>query len=318
MDLLKLLIDKTGRFAGTPFQVGLESVIHHIEIAEKHHVKGKNENDDYLFTDVIYRTNHAFEGILKEAYLLLTGKDPINTSPYQIEKYFELNNILRPRVIFLFTNYRTQWRNPSTHDYQLFFTEQEAFLAIVNICAFISILLDQLIEKTVFDREREAFERAGEKSVSESEEYTALGLWEKVIKLLKDYCSKFPRPFDDSIKMTEMEFIGGLSAFIDYSDKRIKISREAIIDAGNQNLSPNMILSQKNEQIIVELKRASKHLPSSQTAEDQVFSYLVSSGINKGILFFTPDKPTREIQEYLVEKEMNGKLFKVMKIFPKI
>jgi hypothetical protein len=316
MDLLKLIIDKTGKFTGTQFQVGLESVIHHIEIAEKHHVRGKIENDDFLFTDVIYRTNHAFEGILKEAYSLLTGKESNKKSPYQIEKYFESNDILRPRVIFLFTNYRTQWRNPSTHDYQLFFTEQEAFLAIVNICAFISILLDQLIEKAAFDRKREEFERAGEKPVSKSDEYEALGLWEKVIRLLKNYSSKFPHPLDDSIQITEMEFLGGLSAFIDYSDKQITIYREAIIDAGNQNLRPDMILRQGNEQVILEFKKASKHLISSQTSEEQIFSYLVASGINKGILFFTPDNPMNDIQESLIEKEIGGKLFKILKIFP--
>ena len=34
-----------------------------------------DENDENFFTDVIYRTNHAFEGILKEAYQILANKN---------------------------------------------------------------------------------------------------------------------------------------------------------------------------------------------------------------------------------------------------
>ena len=138
MDLLKLIKDKCDYFSDTENFQGLESVISHIEIAERHLEMGKM-GDDYFFTDVIYRTNQAFEGSLKEAHGIFTGNKLKNVTPFKIEQYLEQNNLLKDRVLSLFTNYRTEWRNKSTHDYELYFTEQEAFLAIINICAFFNI-----------------------------------------------------------------------------------------------------------------------------------------------------------------------------------
>src|ERR1043166_495020 len=145
MDLLKEIKDKLKTRPASDEARGLESVLAHIEIAERYHLRAKKERDEHLYTDVIYRTNHAFEGILKEAYVTLEGKSGDNLSPYEIEEYLLKSNVLRGRVVDLLTNYRQHWRNPSTHDYKLFFSEQESFLAIVSVTAFVSILLDQIL-----------------------------------------------------------------------------------------------------------------------------------------------------------------------------
>jgi hypothetical protein len=201
MDLLKLIEQKVRRFAGSSHRSGLEAVVHHIEVAEKHHERAIQENNEYLFTDVIYRTNHAFEGILKEAYTVLTSQDPSSKNPYQIEKYLEKNNILRERVAALLMNYRVEWRNPSTHDYRLFFTEQEAFLAIVSICAFMNILLDQLLEKAAFEREKEEVKRIGKEPTANIEGYESLELWKSIVELLKEYSARFPYSWDPAISL---------------------------------------------------------------------------------------------------------------------
>lgn len=138
MDLLKLVKDKCNYFSDTSTIQGLRSIISHIEIAERHFEKGK-QGEDYLFTDVIYRSNQAYEGSLKEAYRVITDNQPEKLSTFQIEKYFENGTILKDRVLALFVNYRQEWRNKSTHDYTLYFSEQEAFLAIVNVYAFVTI-----------------------------------------------------------------------------------------------------------------------------------------------------------------------------------
>ena len=54
------------------------------------------------------------------------------------------------------SRYRTEWRNPSTHDYKLDFDEDEALLAIASVCAFAIVLLDQITEKLNFDRAKAA------------------------------------------------------------------------------------------------------------------------------------------------------------------
>ncbi len=81
----------------------------------------------------------------------LVGATHQEIPPFQIEKHLENEDLLKERVLNQFTNYRTEWRNKSTHDYQLFFASQEALLAIVSVSAFFNILLDQMLEKYSFD-----------------------------------------------------------------------------------------------------------------------------------------------------------------------
>jgi uncharacterized protein (DUF927 family) len=83
----------------------------------------KKEDDYRLFTDAIHRLNQAYEGSLKEAYQMLTGNKPDKMSPHEIEQSFQKDLILKERVLTFFENYRRDWRNTSTHDYKLCFSE---------------------------------------------------------------------------------------------------------------------------------------------------------------------------------------------------
>lgn len=75
MDITYQINKKINQIFKIKENIGLQSVVTHIEIAEKYLSKGIDENDENFFTDVIYRTNHAFEGILKEAYQILANKN---------------------------------------------------------------------------------------------------------------------------------------------------------------------------------------------------------------------------------------------------
>ena len=50
-----------------------------------------------------------------------------------------------------FTNYRQEWRNPSTHDYTLDFDEDEALIAFVSVTVFAIVLCDQIGGKLAYD-----------------------------------------------------------------------------------------------------------------------------------------------------------------------
>ena len=91
-----------------------------------------------------------------QAYRVLTGRDPLKVRPFDIENFFQEQGSLRPRVLEQFSNYRTDWRNPSTHDYRLDFDEDEALLAIVSVCAFAIVLIDQIAEKLSFEAAKAA------------------------------------------------------------------------------------------------------------------------------------------------------------------
>ncbi|TWB60417.1 hypothetical protein FBZ94_104642 [Bradyrhizobium sacchari] len=123
----------------------------HIDAAVKHYKRGQSEPDQTLFTDVVFRCNQAFEGSVKEAYRVLAGKDPSHIKPHKIEEFLSEADLLRKKVLDQFTRYRTEWRNPSTHDYTLDFDEDEGLMAIVSVTVFAIVLCDQIDGKLAFD-----------------------------------------------------------------------------------------------------------------------------------------------------------------------
>ncbi len=89
MNLLTLIQGKSKTLPPGCVITGIDAVVAHIERADAHWLRAKKDADDALFYfDVIYRTNQAFEGILKEAYSVLTFKDASKMNPYEIEEYF--------------------------------------------------------------------------------------------------------------------------------------------------------------------------------------------------------------------------------------
>jgi len=117
MNLVEILRSRVADLSHGDYVVGLKAVLQHIEVAESHLERGKATSEETAFTDAIYRTNQAFEGSLKEAYRVLTGKNPAKETTNKIEQYLQEQNVLRHRVLAQLTNYRREWRNPSTHDY---------------------------------------------------------------------------------------------------------------------------------------------------------------------------------------------------------
>jgi hypothetical protein len=146
VDLVKLLRDSIDRLPVGPHSAGLNAIYRHIQCAVRH-LESNDSNDPDRRTDSIYRTNQAYEGSLKEAYRVLAGKDPAGLATHQIETYLEKNQVVRPRVLTQLTRYRQDYRNPSTHDYKLDFDYDEALLAIVSVCAFAKLLLNQIANK---------------------------------------------------------------------------------------------------------------------------------------------------------------------------
>src|SRR5262249_12823128 len=134
------------------------------------------------------------------------------------------------RVLNLFTNYRQNWRNKSTHDHTLFFSEQEAFLAIVSICAFFNILLDQMLEKIAFDREKAEAEKASNLLPAD---YASMPFERQVLYLLTEVSKEIPKWASGSTIPTirEYEIIGVISGFLDFIDPSINVKSEYKINS---------------------------------------------------------------------------------------
>ncbi len=288
MDLLKIIREKCKPFASAEFYPAIEAVVHHIEIAEKHFEQAKNHGD-YLYTDVIYRTNQAFEGALKEASRVLTGKDPSRQSPDHIVKYFESNRILKERVLAQFTNYRIEWRNKATHDYQLFFTAQEALLAIVSISAFFSILLDQMLEKYAHELERQKLREQAYPLLQYVRNYRQLDFFNQCVELLKHFAKSLEDDKQLSAGIPQYELLGKLSGFISSTDPSVKISSEKMVSRGRSGIILDLLLEKEGRAIIVELKGPSTDLKRRiRHGVEQLKTSLLATGIHEGILLLLP------------------------------
>lgn len=277
MNLLEILQKRVEDLPDGDYIQGHKSVNQHIEVASRHLERGQNSSDDTAFTDAIYRTNQAFEGSLKEAYRVLTNKNPDRKTPDNIEKYLQKEKVLRPRVLSQLTNYRQNWRNPSTHDYRLDFDEDEALLAIVTVSAFAIVLIDQITERIAFEQAKKI---AIEKPVASTESQSLI---EKVSTLIEQFSVQFSETHSDVKNVREVEIIGALAGFLAANAPEITTQTEMLLES---RFRADMIISYEEEKIILEIKRGRALMP--RTINDEVLrvsNYMEVSNINQAILF---------------------------------
>jgi len=281
MNLIEILRTRVQVLPGGDHTAGLRAVLQHVEVAAAHLNRGQETQDETAFTDAIYRTNQAFEGSLKEAYRVLAGKDPNKTRPYDIELYFQQNATLRQRVLDQFTTYRTEWRNPSTHDYRLDFDEDEALLAIVSVCAFAIVLIDQIAEKLSFDKARAA---AAAHPASADQ---AASLLSRTSQLLQTFAVTGATASETTTDIREVELIGAIAGLLSAAMPKAQVSTEAVIDP-SARLRADIIVNDHRQRVLVEVKRLRPSVSQVEHALQAVTRYMDVSGIKDAIIYFYP------------------------------
>ncbi|MDQ7745794.1 hypothetical protein [Hydrogenophaga pseudoflava] len=290
MNLVDTLRKKIDVLEDGDYVPGLKAVLLHIETAFRHLSRGQETDDETAFTDAIYRTNQAFEGSVKEAYRVLAGQDPAKKRPFDIENYLEQNNIFRSRVLSQLTTYRTEWRNPSAHDYKLDFDESEAFLAIVSVSAFACLLLDQIAERIAYTRslaEAEAQKAVLEASLAQT---VNADLLIRLTDLLNQFCAIHLPSTSSSSKATESQVIGALHGFLSSAAPELAVETEARLDA-DKPFRADLLVSRGGEKVVIEIKRRLMR-QNYANAVAQVEHYLLIGGVKDGILLFLPDAPS--------------------------
>lgn len=290
MDLIATLRSKISSLEEGEYTPGLKATILHIETAFGHLSRGQKQNEETAYTDAIYRTNQAFEGSIKEAYRVLAGKDPAKQRPYDIEKYLEQKAAFCQRVLAQFTNYRTEWRNPSTHDYNLDFDESEAFLAIVSVSAFACLLFDQIAEHLSYQKAKAATDAQKGKlklSLTKASD-TLVG---RTTKLITEFSKQQQFANPSNVRTSEVQVIGALAGFLASAAPDIKVTMEPLLTVG-RHVRPDMILSIDDEQVLLEMKGSRAASKMMYNALAQVENYLMLSGIKNGILYFHSDEAT--------------------------
>lgn len=280
MNILELIREQIHHIRELSSDISLEAVLVHLERAEVFYEYGK-KGDDHFFTDVVYRTNQAFEGSLKQSYMILADKSEEQASsktPNEIENFLEENEIFNTRVLHFFQNYRREWRNKSTHDFKLFFDENEAFLAIINVSAYTQLLFNQIIVRLAFLKERQLLlEEKERQKNAESRFNEGSTLNEKIFSVIKAFSLE-----NESLrKYNELDLIGSFSAFLQSASDKLKIRTE--VKLSETNYRADMIVSFGKEKTLIELKNPVSNLSLSL---DQVVKYLEISNLKNGILWF--------------------------------
>ncbi|UPU37436.1 hypothetical protein M1B72_06940 [Geomonas paludis] len=270
--------------------VGLEAVLTHIERAECLLSFGNSSEDNHFFTDVIYRTNHAYEGILKEAYFILAEKDGSKTTPNEIEKYLLNNKVLNERVVNLLESYRRDWRNPSTHDYRLFFNGGEAFLSILSVTSFVHLLLTQVLDKIFYENELARLKPfVSPIKQKYGQEYQSLDLLSRVDFLLKTFDGKLQIDDGQISLLSEREFLQGIVAHINSIDGSLKVMVDQPIE-GQKDLRPDLLLeTAEGKKAIVELKVYKNWNETiMHQGLSQLVTYMTKTNVSIGFLVVLP------------------------------
>ena len=304
MDILKEIEKQITSIKVEDNSIYLDQIYYHIDRAEKYYLQG--QTDEHYFNDVIYRSNQAFEGALKEAYKILANKteeELQKTTPYNIENHFRDNLIFRDRVLQLFEKYRQEWRNKSTHDYKLIFDESEAFIALTSVSSFVHLLLKQIQEKLAFTNEQKRLALQQDKLKEIQQIILAKGetLAEKVVKVVTEFVER--NEYITSQPVLEIEVLGMLHGFLSMANEDFQIAREPKLEINNKHLRPDFVIEYSDEKIVLEVKRKFERQKLKEST-DQLIEYLKATETTDGIIYFvkTVDgKPVVSIerQEFL-------------------
>lgn len=294
MDILNSVKEQVSLLKKRTNKIDLSDLIMHLDRAEYFYNQGREEEDEHFYTDVIYRTNQAFEGILREGYKILSKQEKKRINTYDIEKYFLTNGILKNRVLQFFTVYRQNWRNESAHDYKLFFSESEALMAITSVTTFAYVLINQILEALAYQTELTADLDTLELSKIANDE--SIELDEKLIALIKLFIANNEELIDKN-DYKEYEFVGLFTGFLDSLNRNsLKVIREPKLGTDSFVNRPDLLIEEKNEKAIVEFKgRRNENLKDADRTN--IIKYLWTiEGVKIGIIFYMNRKKAEEIQ----------------------
>ncbi len=299
------------------FFPGIYNVINHLQMAEHYWQEAKGSIEEYLFTDAVLRANHAFEAALKEAYKLVCGKDSDGMSVKDIYQYLDEQNIFKDKEGQTFHRYLEDWELPAETDEQLFFSEQEAMLAIMNVTAFFLILVEQIIEIASYEKAKYflGWDRA-EKIHKEIERYGGKFFLDQLVTLLRLFSADLFYIEERENAPSEYEMLGYLRGFLEIAIPDVEVEIDKRVKIGGSHTQLDMLVHNGDEAVLIETKRSNQIKGSIfdiDNAVQQVSGYMTATKINKAVLFYLPilgssDLATREIDLKVDENQQQIKV----------
>ncbi len=320
MDMLFEIKRKVSEALPADFFPGIYEVINHLQMAEHYWQEAKGSIEEYLFTDAVLRANHAFEAALGEAYKLLCNEDPKELTAKQLYKYLDEKNIFKDKEAQTFHRYLKDWEIPSEKDEQLFYSEQEAMLAILNVSAFFLILVEQIIEIASYEKAKYfiGWDKA-ERIRQEIERYGENFLLDKIVALLRLFSADLFYIEERENLPAEYEMLGYLRGFLEISVPEFQVEIDKRIELGSSHTHIDMLITHNNESILIETKRSNQIKGSIfdiDNAISHLFEYMAAIQTNKAILFYLPILGSTDLATRDIEMDVDGVTKKVKVVYP--
>jgi len=137
----------------------------------------------------------------------------------------------------------------------LFFTEQEAFLAIVKVSAFVSILVDQIIQKISYESAKRRAETRVERIRDSINNFDTLSSLDRLASILQKYSMELQEDIDEIKNSFETQLIGDLSGFLASIEPSIKLDYAPSSYKNLDGYRPDLILKLDEDKIVLEIKR---------------------------------------------------------------
>lgn len=274
------------QFEDGPLKLGFNFALTHVEVAQSHFDTARSSGVDYYYSDVIYRSNQAYEGLLKTAYNHLNSGSSGNTSTFQIETYIKDSSRISGRVIDLLNNYRREWRNPSTHDHTLEFRFDEAAMALSSVSVFSYIFINE-IHKDIL-RALITSSATGKHNESES-----------IFDIIRSFNSGLTG-IEPGEVIREIELVSALGEFIRERVSEPKsVSVEPLIDFDGLRLRPDIIVNAADKSYIIECKNigVGNRIHLKEAGSRQVARYMSIINRAEGILYLPKIGAALELEE---------------------
>lgn len=300
VDLLKELEARVAELRWYPRHESVAAACHHISVAERYLSQARHDANLDMFNDVVYRCNHAFEGMIEETYIAAALPAVSNATLHGLEKSLFEGAVLPKRVISLIEGYRREWRNSSIHEHQAVFSEQEALLALVNVVALALVLCDQIIATTAAARERNERQDAKATLAAALADTQRQPLVARVITLLQNFVEDLAR--QRSWPSTAAELIRRVEGFLTSVDSQLEVERNAF-DPSTYD-SADLLITSRGDAVIIDVLYG-KITPNAvrQTVE-HVATFLRGSAA--GVVFGPPLGPWEtEVAKRVVSRKDN-------------
>ena len=309
MDFFEPIRDLNSKINAIEPSLYVDKIVIHIERAFQLFTQGVETGDEQNFTDVIYRCNQAFEGCSRQAFLVLAEKsreELKRVKAWEIEQFLIDNDILNERSLPFFKNYREKWRNESSHNFNLFFKEEESYMAIMSISSYAYVLLNQILLKLSMS-DIQGLEPMSETSLARK---SLIEDVEKATKLfLKEVDLEKYKTGSALKRISEVQFLGIYSAFLQKKIVGTTVTVDGIVNA-KSCFRYDMMLSRGEEKVMIELK---PHIPQGRKSDAIIDKLTECIEFTKGakavLFFFKGIGKMTELQVKNLETTKNGKKY---------